>query len=113
MTGFLDFIRERAVVGLAVGFILGTAVSGLVSAFITDIVNPLLGIVLGAAEGLRAATVTIAGAKLLWGDFVVALIDFLVVAFVVYIGVKILHLDRLDKKESSSAPITFTPPPRR
>ena len=42
MKGFLDFIREQGVVGLAVGFILGGAVSKLVTAIITDIVNPIL-----------------------------------------------------------------------
>lgn len=101
--GFLDFIREQGVVGLAVGFILGGAVSKVVSALVEDIINPILGVVLGSTEGLAEASITIgSGAKaatILWGDFATVVIDFLVVALVVYYGVKGLKLDQLDKKK--------------
>lgn len=100
MTGFLEFIREQGVVGLAIGFILGGAVSKVVSAFVTDIVNPLLSVVLGATEGLRQASVPLGeGRAILWGDFLSVLIDFLVVAAVVYFGFRGLGLDRLDRKK--------------
>ena len=98
MKGFIEFIREKGVVGLAVGFILGGAVSKVVSAFVTDLINPLLGIVLGAAKGLETATLKIGSAQILWGNFVSVMIDFLVIALVVYFGVKVLGLDKLDKK---------------
>ena len=52
--GFLDFIRERWVMGLAIGFILGSAVQRVVTAFVNDIVNPLVGILLGRADGIKA-----------------------------------------------------------
>jgi len=100
MKGFVEFIREKGVVGLAVGFILGGAVSKLVTSFVTDIINPLLGIVLGLAKGLEGAYIKIGPAKVLYGHFISGLIDFLVIAFVVYFGVKIMKLDRLDKKKS-------------
>lgn len=100
MKGFLDFIREQGVVGLAVGFILGGAISKLVSAFVTDLINPILGIILGAAGNLKDAFFQLGSAKILWGDFLATLIDFLIIAFVVYFGVKILKLDRLDKKKA-------------
>lgn len=94
---FVDFIRKQGVVGLAVGFILGGAVSKLVSAIVTDIINPLLSVVLGKAGELKTASIAIGSAKILWGDFVATLIDFLVIALVVYYGVKVLGLDKLDK----------------
>lgn len=97
MKGFLDFIREQGVVGLAVGFILGGAVSKVVTALVTDIINPLLGIVLGATEGLKTASFGIGSAQILYGDLISVLIDFLVVALVVYYGVKGLGLNKLDK----------------
>lgn len=100
MKGFLDFIREQGVIGLAVGFILGGAVSKVVTALVTDIINPLLGIVLGAAEGLKTASFGIGSARILYGDLLSVLIDFLVVALVVYYGVKILGLNRLDKSKA-------------
>lgn len=99
MRGFINFIREQGVVGLAVGFILGGAVSKVVSAVITDIVNPLLGLMLGAAGEIKNAYLKIGPAKILYGDLLSVVIDFLVVALVVYFGVKIIGLDKLDKKK--------------
>lgn len=99
MKGFIDFVRTQGVVGLAVGFLLGGAVSKVVTALITDLVNPLIGALLGSAGGLKEASFSIGSVAILWGDFLSVVIDFLVIAFVVYFGVKWLKLDRLDKKK--------------
>ena len=99
MKGFMDFIREQGVVGLAVGFILGGAVSKVVSSLVEDIINPLLGVVLGAAGNLSSMAIKIGTVEILWGSFISVLIDFLVIALVVYYGVKSLGLDKLDKKK--------------
>ncbi len=99
MKGFIDFIREQGVVGLAVGFILGGAVSKLVSAVVSDLINPVLGLALSAAGNLKEVALQIGPAKILWGNFLSTLIDFVVVAAVVYFGVKILGMDKLDKKK--------------
>lgn len=103
MTGFLNFIREQGVVGLAVGFILGGAVSKVVTAVVEDLINPLVGLALGSAEGLKTASVDIGSAKLLYGAFVSTMIDFLIIALVVYFGVKMLKLDKLDKPKDAPA----------
>ncbi len=100
MKGFTDFIREQGVVGLAVGFILGGAVSKVVTAIVTDIINPLLSIALGAASGLKTASFGIGSAQILYGDLISVFIDFLVIAGVVYFGVKMIGLDKLDKKKA-------------
>ncbi len=97
MKGFLDFIREQGVVGLAVGFILGGAVSKLVTGLITNIINPLLGLALGRAKGLTSFALSIGDTKLEVGEFLSVLIDFIVIALVVYFGVKKLGLDKMDK----------------
>ncbi len=99
MKGFINFIREQGVVGLAVGFILGGAVSKVVASLVADIINPILGVVLGAAGNLSEASLSIGSVKLMWGSFVSTAIDFLVIALVVYYGVKFLKLDQLDKKK--------------
>lgn len=99
MKGFFDFIREQGVVGLAVGFILGGAVSKIVASLVNDIINPLLGVVFGAAGDLSTAYVQIGSAKIMWGNFLATTIDFVVVALVVYVGVKIIGLDKIDKKK--------------
>lgn len=99
MKGFINFIREQGVVGLAVGFILGGAVSKVVSALVTDIINPILGIILGAAGGFKNAFWSVGSINILYGDLLAVIIDFLVIALVVYFGVKILGIDKLDKKK--------------
>ena len=99
VNGFMDFIREQGVVGLAVGFILGGSVSKVVSSLVEDIINPFLGIVLGAAGNLGEMSLMMGGVELMWGSFATVLIDFLVIALVVYFGVKGLKLDKLDKKK--------------
>lgn len=100
MKGFMSFIREQGVVGLASGFILGGSVSKVVDSLVNDIVNPILGIILGFAEGLEEATFAVGSASIRWGSFLGVLIDFSVIAMVVYFGVKGLGLDKIDKKKS-------------
>jgi large conductance mechanosensitive channel len=99
MKGFMNFIREQGVVGLAVGFILGGAVSKVVASLVSDIINPILGVVLGAAGNLNEASLKLGPAEIMWGNFVNVVIDFMVIALVVYYGVKKLGLDKLDKKK--------------
>lgn len=98
MRGFLEFIREQGVVGLAVGFILGGAVSKLVSALVTDLINPLISVAMGSVGGLKSASFTVGSAVFLYGDLISVLIDFIVIALVVYFGVKLLRLDEHIKK---------------
>lgn len=100
MKGFINFIREQGVVGLAVGFIFGGAVAKIVTALVTDIINPLLGLLVGSLN-LKNSYLSVGQVKLMWGDFVSVTIDFLIVALVVYVGVKWLRLDKLDKKNKN------------
>ena len=99
MKGFVDFIREQGVVGLAVGFILGGAVSKVVASLVSDIINPVISAVLGAAGDFKDAGVMIGSVRITWGNFIATAVDFIVIALVVYFGVKILRLDKIDKKK--------------
>lgn len=99
MKGFLDFVREQGAIGLAVGFILGGAVSDLVKSLIDNIINPLLGILLNQAQGITQASVVVLGATVKYGALINTFINFVVIAAVVYFGVKQLGLDKLDKKK--------------
>lgn len=100
MKGFIDFIREQGVVGLAVGFILGGAVSKVVTSIVTDLVNPILGVAMGATGNIKNSYIALGPAKIMWGNFVSTLIDFIIVALVVYFAVKALGLNKLDKSKS-------------
>jgi large conductance mechanosensitive channel len=101
MKGFLDFIREQGVVGLAVGFVLGGAVSKFVTAIVIDLVNPVLGLALGTVGGLQNLIIHVGRTKIMVGDFLSNLIDLLVIALIVYISVTKLGLNKLDKKKDS------------
>lgn len=98
MTGFIDFIRAQGIVGLAIGFILGGAVSKVVASFVEDIVNPIIGLLLGAAGDLSTAHFVVGSANIMWGNFISVIIDFLIIALVVYYVFKALGVEKLDKK---------------
>lgn len=98
MKGFIEFIRSQGVVGLAVGFIMGGSITKLITAFVNDIINPIVGIFIGAA-GLESSYLQIANAKIMWGSFINSIIDFIIIAFIIYFSVKILGLSKLDKKK--------------
>lgn len=103
--GFMDFIRTQGVVGLAVALVLGGAVAVMVKSLIDNVVMPPLGFVLGSAEGLKGLEMTLgkAGGKqavLHYGVFLNDLVNFIVIALVIYMVVHLLGLDKLDKKKS-------------
>lgn len=96
MKGFIEFVRTQGVVGLAVGFILGKAVSDVVGSIVTDLINPIIGIALGKFGDLSALSFHVLSANITYGKFISILINFAIIALVVYYGVKKLKLDRLD-----------------
>jgi large conductance mechanosensitive channel len=99
MSGFVSFIREQGVVGLAIGFILGGAVSKMVTSLVDNIINPLVGILLGKVN-LADRMLTVGAATLKYGAFISSLIDFIIIALVVYFGFKMLGLEKLDKPKA-------------
>lgn len=98
-SGFIAFIKEQNVVSLAIGLVLGTAASALVNSLINNVIMPPLGFLLGSAEGIRGLALTMGTtpsgevAVLHYGEFINDLINFLVLALVVYVVVKALKLD--------------------
>lgn len=105
VNGFMDFLREQSVVGLAIGLVLGTQAKVLVDQIIASFFNPFIGLLLPGEGTLaqKTATLTIGHKTAIfgWGAFVISLITFIVVAAVVYFVFKGLRLDRLDKKKDA------------
>lgn len=101
--GFVEFLRTQGVVGLAIGFIIGTQAKVLVDQLNVSFINPLIGLMLGSGTNLTGQkfTVTIGGdtAVFAWGQFVFVLINFVITAAIVYFAFKWLRLDKLDKKK--------------
>lgn len=97
MQGFLDFIRERGVAGLAVGFIMGGAVTKTVTSFVDDVLNPMIGLVAGSH--LNLSDMTIGVVKI--GSFGNNLLNLIIVSAVVYFVLyKALRLDKLEKPKA-------------
>lgn len=105
VSGFVDFLREHAVVGLAIGFVIGTQVQSLVKQLVSSFIDPLFKLLLGQALSQRTFTLHWHGrsANFGWGGFVYALLDFLFVLATIYAVVKFLNLDQLDKPKPKKA----------
>ncbi|HEU4914778.1 MAG TPA: MscL family protein [Candidatus Saccharimonadales bacterium] len=101
--GFVDFLREQSVVGLAIGLVLGTQAKVLVDQLVLSFMNPLIGLLLPGEGTLKQKTfeLTLNGktAQFGWGAFVNSFISFIIVAAVVYYVFKGLRLDKLDKPQ--------------
>lgn len=106
--GFLEFIRTQGVIGLAIGLVLGGAVSVVVKSLIDNIIMPPLGFILGSAQGIAGLSwdlgKTASGqtAVLHYGVFLNDLINFVVIALVIYLVVHFLKLDRIDIKKTDN-----------
>ena len=96
--GFKKFILRGNVVDLAVGIVIGAAFANVVQALVKDFITPLIGIFGGQAD-FSSWAVTVSGARLLIGDFLNALIAFLLLALVVYFFV-VLPVNKLMDKSA-------------
>jgi len=85
----MDFLSKYKVIGLAVAFIIGVYLGALVQALVTDLIMPIIGIPLSGVGDLASLKVTFANQNFLIGHFIGAVITFIIVAFVIFILVKI------------------------
>lgn len=97
--GFVEFFRERAVVGLAVGYVVAIQSQGIIKQLIASFLDPLSKLIFGGTLSAQTATWRYHGrsADFSWGLFVYTVIDFLVIMVAIYAVVKIFKLDKLDK----------------
>jgi large-conductance mechanosensitive channel len=104
VSGFLDFLREHAVVSLAIAFVIGLQSQTLVKQLVTSFIDPLFKLLFGQALSQRTFTLHWhdRAANFGWGAFVYGLLDFLFVLAAVYAIVKILKLDKLDKPNAKA-----------
>ena len=84
---FMVFLKKHQVIGLAVAFIMGGAAAKLVSALVADIIMPVIGVIIPGGDWRKIA-LDIGPAKFLVGDFAGAIIDFVIIAFVIFMLVK-------------------------
>jgi large conductance mechanosensitive channel len=104
-TGFANFIRDYAVVGLAVGFVVGQQANAVMKQMVTSFVDPLSRMWFGQKLSSRTLTIHHEGQPIAmpWGAFVYILLEFFIVVIVIYALVKLFKLDRLKKPPESNA----------
>lgn len=108
LKGFREFVLRGNVVDLAVAVVIGGAFGVVVTAFVKDLLTPLIAAMVGRPD-FSAITLTVNGSKIMVGDFVNALVSFLLIAAAVYffVVVPVNHLTaRLRKSEPPVAPAT-------
>lgn len=98
MREFRAFASRGNVIDLAVGVIIGGAFSAITNSLINDIVMPILGIFTRQIT-MSDLSITVAGAVITYGNFIQAILNFLVMSFVVFCLVKAIN--RLHKKEEA------------
>jgi large conductance mechanosensitive channel len=86
---FMDFLSKYRVMGLAVAFIMGLYLGELVKALVKNLILPIIGLAIPGLGNLAGYTVEFSQQVFGIGEFLVALITFLIVAFVIFIIVKI------------------------
>jgi large conductance mechanosensitive channel len=86
---FMDFLSKYKVMGLAVAFIMGVYLGGLVNALVKDLILPVIGLAIPGLGDLATYQITVSEQVFAVGDFLAALITFIIVAFVIFLIVKV------------------------
>jgi large conductance mechanosensitive channel len=94
---FMEFLLKYQVIGLAVAFIIGAAATKMVTATVTDIIMPIIGAIIPGGSW-RTAVINAGPIAFLVGDFVGAIIDFVIIALVVFLIVKYMMKGDTSKK---------------
>jgi large conductance mechanosensitive channel len=92
---FVHFLKTFGIIGLAIAFVIGAASSKLVTALVTDLINPLVGLALQDVGDLKKLSFSVADSTFAYGDFVANIIDFLIIALIVFILYKQLSRFKL------------------
>lgn len=113
MSEFKEFAMKGNVVDLAVGVIIGGAFGKIVSSFVADVIMPPIGMILGGVDFktlalvLKPAEGKAEAVMLNYGNFIQAVVDFTIVAFVIFMVIK--GMNSL-KKQEAAAPVAPPPP---
>ena len=105
LSEFKKFVLRGNVIDLAVGVIIGAAFQAIVNSLVDDIISPLIGLI--ADTDLSDMVATVGGVDIRWGAFVTAIINFIIMAFVIFLIVKgINKAAELGKKKEEEKPTT-------
>jgi large conductance mechanosensitive channel len=85
MGEFMDFLKTFGVIGLAIAFVIGQAASTLITALVNDIINPFVGLFLPSGD-LKTMSFAIGNSKFMYGDLIANIINFMIIALVVFVA---------------------------
>ena len=104
---FFDFLKTFGIIGLAIAFVIGQAAGRLVTAFVNDIIDPIIGLFLpaGSLETLSVKVTNLAGSttEFKYGDLISNIIDFLIIALIVFLAYKQLSKYKLIEDKTKPA----------
>lgn len=101
---FKDFIAKGNVMDMAVGIIMGAAFTAIVTSLVDDLVNPLIGLFVGGID-FGALSVGVGEAQFMYGNFINAVIKFLIIAWVVFLLVKgVNRMREMAERKKEAAP---------
>lgn len=95
---FKEFISKGNVIDMAVGVIIGSAFSKIVSSLVNDVIMPLIGIIIGGLDFTKL-TITIKDSTIKYGLFIQNIVDFLIIASCIFIAIKIINKFKRPIKE--------------
>jgi large conductance mechanosensitive channel len=98
---FRDFISRGNVIDLAVAVIIGAAFTAIINSLVNDIIMPLIGVILGGVD-FSKLTITVGSAVISYGLFIQAIINFLIIALVVFLIV--WAINRMQKPKPVASP---------
>jgi large conductance mechanosensitive channel len=110
MKEFKEFAMRGNVVDMAVGIIIGGAFGKIVSSFVADVIMPPIGILLGGVDFSKLAITLKAGSEgvepvlLKYGVFINTIIDFLIIAFAIFMAIKAMNSMKKKQEEAPAAP---------
>ena len=100
---FREFLQRGNVVDLAVAVIVGGAFGAIVDSLVNDLIMPLIGIVLGGVD-FTGLTIQVGNASILYGNLIQTIINFLIIAFVLFLVVRSYNRLAATKEETPPSP---------
>ena len=106
---FKTFIARGNVLDLAVGVVVGGAFSKIVTSLVDDIIMPLVGLILGGLD-FSSLSIKVGKAKIMYGSFIQNIVDFLIVAFCIFLMVKAVNklTKKIESKKETTTPLKTT-----
>jgi large conductance mechanosensitive channel len=95
---FMEFLKEYKVIPLAIAFIMGAAATALVTSLVNDMIMPVIGVLIPGGDW-KNSTLTAGPVKFAVGSFVSQVINFVIIAFVIFLIVKLLLKEKKDEKK--------------